>query len=116
LTGVPFFAARGGVPAAAALALLPLCLISADGLRSFSRNLALLIIGFVFWFLSAEMAVVLGSFLVSLYSCRSIGSPLPGAGVTFFAVDQSWRFSALLWSHAKKVTKESSFFSNRTKH
>ncbi|VXC77297.1 hypothetical protein BURKHO8Y_320002 [Burkholderia sp. 8Y] len=36
--------------------------------------------------------------------------PLPGAGVTFFAVDQSRRFSAVLWSHAKKVTKESSFF------
>ena len=49
-------------------------------------------------------------------SCRSVGSPLPGAGVTFFAVDQSWRFSALLWTHAKKVTKESSFFSNRTMH
>ncbi|VXC55331.1 Flagellar hook-length control protein [Burkholderia sp. 8Y] len=42
--------------------------------------------------------------------------PLPGAGVTFLAVDQSRRFSAVLWSHAKKVTKESSFFLNRTKH
>ena len=38
-----------------------------------------------------------------LNSCRSISAPLPGAGVTFFAA-------------AKKVTKESSFFLNRTKH
>ena len=45
---------------------------------------------------------------LNLYSCRFISSPLPGAGVTLFAVDQSRRFSALLWSHAKKVTKESS--------
>jgi hypothetical protein len=41
--------------------------------------------------------------LVLFITCRSIRSPLPGAGVTFFAA-------------AKKVTKESSFFSNRTMH
>ncbi|WP_250451655.1 hypothetical protein [Caballeronia sp. ATUFL_M2_KS44] len=48
-------------------------------------------------FFAGVLAPAHWALVLNLFSRRSISSPLPGAGVTFFAA-------------AKKVTKESSFF------